>query len=99
MNAYLVILAQSVTTAAIEIILLLLCAGVVGFLSAWFYQKAYFTPIIRKLEEEKEQLNRRIEELNSEISGLKSKISGLENLLAEKEREIQEFKNQMKKEG
>jgi len=86
-------------TAVIEIILLLLGAALIGFLTAWFYQKSYYTPIIKKLEEEKEQLNRKIESLNTEITGLKNKIEGLEKSLAGKDNEIIELKNQLQAKG
>jgi peptidoglycan hydrolase CwlO-like protein len=100
MNPQFIILAQSVTTAVIEIILLLLGACLIGFLTAWFYQKSYFTPIIKKLEAEKEELNRKIEGLNKDIAGLKNDISGLnskiadlDKIIAEKNKQIAELKN------
>lgn len=103
MNPQLIPLAQSVVSAVTEIILLLIGAAAIGFLTAWFYQKSYFTPIIKKLEEEKEELKRIIGGLNNEIAGLKAKAGELEtkiaNLgkeLASKEKEISELKNQRK---
>ena len=100
MNFQFILLTQSVTAAVIEIILLLLGACLIGFLTAWYYQKSYFTPIIKKLEEEKEELNRRIDGLNKDIAGLKNdiaglntKIAGLEKTIAEKKKEIAELKN------
>lgn len=99
MNTQLIFLTQSVAPAVIEIILLLLGAALIGFLTAWFYQKSYFTPIIKKLEDEKEQLNRKIDSLNDEITSLKNKIEGLEKSLADKDNEIKELKNQMQAKG
>jgi peptidoglycan hydrolase CwlO-like protein len=100
MNPQFIFIVQSVTTAVIEIILLLIGACLIGFLTAWFYQKSYYTPIIKKLEAEKEELNRRIDGLNKDIAGLKNditglntKISGLEKTIGEKDREIAELKN------
>jgi peptidoglycan hydrolase CwlO-like protein len=91
---------SSVTTAVIEIILLLLGACLIGFLTAWYYQKSHFTPIIEKLEAEKEELNRKIEGLNKDIAGLRNdiaglntKIAGLEKTIAGKDKEIAELKN------
>jgi peptidoglycan hydrolase CwlO-like protein len=103
MNLQFIQLLSSVTTAVIEIILLLAGSCLIGFLTAWFYQKSYFTPIIKKLEAEKEELNRRIDGLNKDIAGLKNdienlkaKISGLEKTIGDKDKEIAELKNPKK---
>lgn len=99
MNAQFIILSQSVAGAVTEIILLLLGAALIGFLTAWYYQKSVYTPVIKRLEEEKEALSREIEGLNKEIEGLnkdikglKSDISSLEKRIAEKDKEIAELK-------
>ncbi len=87
----------------IEIVLLILGAGLICFLTAWFYQKSVYTPIIKKLEAEKEELIRKIEGLNKEIESLKGKIATLENMIREKDsviaqknKEIDELKNPKK---
>jgi hypothetical protein len=49
MNAQFILLAQSVTAVVIEIVLLLIGAALIGFLTAWFYQKHFFTPIVKRL--------------------------------------------------
>ena len=101
MNAQFILLAQSVTAAVIEIVLLLIGAALIGFLTAWFYQKHFYTPIVKRLEAEKVDLNSQITglksdivDLNGQITGLKSengklneKISGLEKNLPEKGKE------------
>ena len=99
MNPQFIFLTQSVTGAVIEIILLLLGAALIGFFTAWFYQKSYFTPIIKRLEDEKTELNRKIDGLNHDIAGLKneivtlkSKIEGLEKTIQEKNTEIEVLK-------
>jgi peptidoglycan hydrolase CwlO-like protein len=96
MNALFILLTQSVTGAVIEIILLLLGAALIGFFTAWYYQKSYYTPIIKRLEAEKEDLNRKIEGLNNEISGLKGKIADLEKVISGKDKEIEELKKPKK---
>lgn len=103
MNAQFILLTQSVTGAVVEIILLLAVAALIGFITAWFYQKSYFTPIIKKLEAEKEELNRKIAELNTRIEGLnnnisslKGKITDLEKVIASKDKEIEELKKPKK---
>jgi peptidoglycan hydrolase CwlO-like protein len=92
MNAQFIFLAQSVVSAVIEIILLVLGAAIIGFLTAWFYQKSVYTPVIKRLEEEKEALNKKIEGLNSDIEKLNGDITGLKKTLAEKDKEIAELK-------
>lgn len=54
MKPLFILLAQSVTGSVIEIVLLLLVAGLIGYFTAWFYAKSVYTPIIKGLEEEKE---------------------------------------------
>jgi peptidoglycan hydrolase CwlO-like protein len=103
MKLLFIILAQSTTGPIIEIILLLVGALLIGFFTAWFYQKSVFTPIILRLEAEKEDLNKkidglnkRIDDLNNEISGLKRKVADLEKVISEKEKEIAELKKPKK---
>lgn len=88
MNTQFILLTQSATSAMIEIALLLLGAALIGFLIAWFYQKSVFTPIVKRLESEKEELNRKIDGLNKDIIRLNGKISELENVIVEKDKEI-----------
>jgi peptidoglycan hydrolase CwlO-like protein len=87
-----IILAQSTTGPIIEIILLMLGAALIGFLTAWFYQKSVYTLIIKRLESEKEGLNKKIDGLNNEISELRRKIVDLEKAVTEKGKEIEELK-------
>jgi peptidoglycan hydrolase CwlO-like protein len=103
MNTQLIIIAQSASSAMMEIALLLLGAALIGFFTAWFYQKSVFTPIIKRLESEKEDLNKKITGLNGEISslkeeisGLKSKIGELESTIADKNKEIEQLKKPKK---
>jgi len=96
MKLLFIILAQSTTGPIIEIVLLLLGAVLIGFLTAWFYQKSVFTPVIRRLETEKEELNRKIEGLNNDISRLNGKIKELETVIDEKNKEIELLKKPKK---
>jgi peptidoglycan hydrolase CwlO-like protein len=105
-----IILAQSVTGAVITIVALLLVAAIIGYLTAWFYAKSVYTPIIKGLEAEKadlqkqvaglkedvSRLNAKIEELNGTINGLNGKISKLEEAAAQKDKEIKELKSRIK---
>jgi peptidoglycan hydrolase CwlO-like protein len=96
MNTQLILLIQSATTAMIEIALLLLGAVLIGFLTAWFYQKSVFTPIIEGLEADKVDLNKKIDGLNNDITGFKGKIRELENKIAEQNKEIDLLKKPKK---
>ena len=103
MNTQFILLTQSATSAMIEIALLLLGAALIGFFIAWFYQKSVFTPIVNRLESEKEELNRKIDglnkdvaRLNAKISELEAKVSELENLIVEKDKEIGQLKKPKK---
>jgi peptidoglycan hydrolase CwlO-like protein len=80
----------------IEIALLILGAGLICFFTAWVYQKSVFTPVIKKLEAEKADLNIKIAGLNKDISGLKTKIGDLETTISEKNKEIELLKKPKK---
>ena len=86
---------MSLTAAVLLTIALLLVAGLIGYLTAWYYAKSVYTPIINKLEDEKVQLNREIAglkdditKLNGKIADLNKKIEDLDKDVSEKEREI-----------
>jgi peptidoglycan hydrolase CwlO-like protein len=104
MKPLFILLAQSLTGSVIEIVLLLLVAGLIGYLTAWFYAKSVYTPIIKGLEEEKAELNRQItglkndiNKLNSKVDELNEKIEKLKEEIAEKDKEIEDLKNKAKK--
>jgi hypothetical protein len=96
MKPLFILLAQSTTGPIIEIVLLLLGAVLIGFLTAWFYQKSVYTPVIKGLEAEKEVINKKIIELNNDIAGFKTQIGELENFLIEKDKEIELLKKPKK---
>ena len=96
MNTLFILLTQSAISAMIEIVLLLLGAALIGFLTAWFYQKSVYTPVIKRLELEKEELIKNIDGLNKDIMRLNGKISELENVIAEKDKEIGQLKKPKK---
>lgn len=90
MNAQFIIFALSGTGSMILFILLLLVAGVIGYLTAWFYAKSVYTPVIKTLEEEKKELNNRVAALRNDISALNATISKLEKNIVELEGELAE---------
>ena len=96
-----IILAQSVSGAVATIVGLLLVAALIGYLTAWFYAKSVYTPIIKKLEKEKADLQAEVAALKEEISKLnsraeemKKKIASLEELVEKKEKEIRDLKKE-----
>jgi chromosome segregation ATPase len=90
MESLLLISAMSVTTATIMIVALLLVAGLIGYLTAWFYARSVYTPVIKKLEDEKVQLNLEISGLREEITILKTRVSDLGKKVEELEMEVSE---------
>jgi peptidoglycan hydrolase CwlO-like protein len=96
-------LVQSVTGAVVSIIALLLVAAIIGYLTAWFYAKSVYTPIIKGLESDKAELNNQVaglKEDNAKLSGridkLNEKIEKLEEEISEKDKEIKHLNKQKK---
>lgn len=96
--------AQSVTGAVVTIIGLLLVAGMIGYLSAWFYAKSVYVPVIKKLQSEKddlihqvEALNRQVEVMKGEIIKLNGTIEGQNSRIKSLEKELEEKNREMKK--
>lgn len=96
-------LVHSVAGAVITIVALLLVAAIIGYLTAWFYAKSVYTPVIKGLEAEKEDLIRQVaglkddvKKLNSTVDSLNGKINRLEGEIAKKELEIKELSKKIK---
>jgi peptidoglycan hydrolase CwlO-like protein len=92
MDTLVILLAQTKTTAIIEIILLLLVAGVIGYITAWLYYRSVYTKKINKLETEKEELNKQIARLNNENSDLKKTLNKKEDEIENLNAEISKLK-------
>lgn len=90
-------LALSVTGSIILFILLLLVAGVIGYLTAWYYAKSIYTPIIAGLEKEKTELNNKILGLLDDISKLNSKVDKLNNEIVKLNSEAVKIKEKIGK--
>jgi hypothetical protein len=85
MNTQMIILQQTNTGAIFEILLLLVIAGLIGYLTAFFYYKSVYTKKIDILEGEKIELKNHIETLFSEKLKLETSIK-------QKEAEIESLK-------
>jgi peptidoglycan hydrolase CwlO-like protein len=90
MNSLVILQVMSVAAATILIIALLLVAGLIGYLTAWYYAKSVYTPIIKKLEDEKVQLNREIAGLKDDIIKLKGRIEDLNKKIDELDKDVSE---------
>jgi len=105
-----IILAMTKTGAVIFIIALLLVAAIIGYVTAWFYAKSVYTPIIKGLEAEKadlqkqvaalkdeiSKLNGKVNDLNGKINELTGRIGKLEEQLSAREKEIKDLKGKIR---
>jgi peptidoglycan hydrolase CwlO-like protein len=103
MTQLFILLVQSVAGAVITIIALLLIAAVIGYFTAWLYAKSVYTPVIKGLETDKENLtikleglNEDVKKLNGKVEKLNEKISTLEEEIEEKDKEIRHLKKPKK---
>jgi peptidoglycan hydrolase CwlO-like protein len=88
MKTLFILLAQSVTGAVITIVALLLVAAIIGYLTAWFYAKSVYTPIIKDLEAEKADLIKQVAGLKDDISKLNVKVDKLNEKIGQLEEEV-----------
>jgi peptidoglycan hydrolase CwlO-like protein len=103
MTQLFILLAQSVTGAVITIVALLLVAVIIGYLTAWFYAKSVYTPVIKGLESDKAELINQVaglkedkEKLSVKVDKLNEKIGKLEDEISEKDKEIKHLTKQKK---
>ena len=74
MNTLIILLAQTKSEATIEIILMLLGAAIIGYVTAWLYYKSVYEKRIKVIESEKHELNNRIVNLDAEIFNLNKSL-------------------------
>jgi peptidoglycan hydrolase CwlO-like protein len=103
MKTLFIFLVMSKPGAVVFIITLLLVAALIGYLTAWYYAKSVYLPIIKGLENEKDDLIKKvaglkeeIEKLNGKADKLNEKINSLERELEEKEKEMKHLKKKNK---
>ncbi len=84
MNSILTILAKTTTGGTIEIIVLLLVAGIIAWFTAYFYYRSVYMKRIRKLETENEGLMRKADGLQAANDELNEKVKQLEKELEDK---------------
>jgi peptidoglycan hydrolase CwlO-like protein len=104
MTQLFILTAMSVTAAVIAIIGMLLVAGIIGYVTAWYYAKSVYTPIIKGLQRDKDNLteqvsalNRKIEVMNGEIKNLNLAIEVRQQRIETLEKEVEEKTREIKK--
>jgi len=81
MNTILILLVQTKSGAAIEILSFLLVAAIIGYITAWLYCKSIYVSRIKAIESEKDELNKHIATLDAENSNLQRSLHEKENLM------------------
>ena len=81
MNTLIILMVQTKSEAAIEILALLLVAGIIGYVTAWLYYRSIYRKNLKAVESDKHELNNRIVNLDEEIFNLKQKLSEKEEEL------------------
>ena len=97
MTQLFILLAQSVTGSVITIIALLLIAAIIGYFTAWLYAKSVYTPVIKGLEADKENLIKQVEGLTEEVKKLNGKVDKLNERISKLETEIEEKDSEISK--
>jgi sensor histidine kinase YesM len=92
MKPLFIILAESNTGAVLLILVLLIVAGIIGYVTAWYYSKSVYTPVIKGLEVDKTELIRQVAGLRDDLNMLNGKIGKLEEVITEKDKEINRLK-------
>ncbi len=74
MNTFNTILAQTLTGTVIEIIILLLVAGTIGYFTSYFFYRSIYRKKIHKLESDMKELQIKNDELLDQIIKLKKEL-------------------------
>ena len=90
MTQLFILLVESVTGAVITIIALLLVSAIIGYFTAWLYAKSVYTPVIKGLEADKDNLNKEVDGLNDDVRKLNGKVDKLSEKVSKLESDIEE---------
>jgi predicted flap endonuclease-1-like 5' DNA nuclease len=74
MNAIIILLGETKLSATIEILFLLIVAGVIGYITAWLYYKSIYTDRIKTIESEKNKLSKDLVSVESENGKLRKTL-------------------------
>jgi predicted flap endonuclease-1-like 5' DNA nuclease len=75
----LILLMQTKSEATIEILSLLLIAGIIGFVTAWFYSKSIYAKRLVTIESDMDQLRTHITNLNNDKNNLQKRLQEKEH--------------------
>jgi peptidoglycan hydrolase CwlO-like protein len=92
-----ILLVESVTGAVITIIALLLVSAIIGYFTAWLYAKSVYTPVIKGLEADKDNLNKEVDGLNDDVRKLNGKVDKLSEKVSKLEADIEERDKEISK--
>jgi len=92
MSTLLILLAQTKSVAAIEILSLLLVAVIIGYITAWLYYKSIYVRRIKAIEAEKNELNNQIVILNEDKSNLNNSLREKDNKIEYLSKEVNTLK-------
>jgi len=92
MNNLLILAAQTRMGATIEIIFMLLGAGIIGYLTSWLYYKSIYKKKIKVIESERDGLNNQIVNLNGDKSNLLKSVSEKDKTIEHLEVEVKDLK-------
>jgi peptidoglycan hydrolase CwlO-like protein len=96
MKPLFIILAQSNTGAVILILVLLLVSGIIGYMTAWYYARSVYTPVIKGLEADKTDLKKNVSGLEEDVSKLRGKVEKLNDKIKKREEESAEKDKKVK---
>ncbi len=80
MNNLLILLAQTKMGTTLEIIMMLLGAGIICYLTSWLYYKSVYEKKIKVIENEKDRLNNQIGDISTLLKSVSEKDETIENL-------------------
>lgn len=81
-----ILLAKTTTGGTIEIVVLLLVAGIIAWFTAFYYYKSIYMKQIKKLEVENEGLVRKANGLQAANNELNDRVAALEKEIEEKKK-------------
>ena len=92
MNSLIILLAMTRIGAAIEILSLLLVAGIIGYVTAWLYCKSIYEKKLKAVESDKHELNNRIVNLDGIIVDLHKNLEDKDDEMEHLDLEVKRMK-------
>ncbi|PKP09276.1 MAG: hypothetical protein CVU09_12225 [Bacteroidetes bacterium HGW-Bacteroidetes-4] len=74
MNTLTIILAQTRTGSIIEMVILLVVAALIGYLTAYFYHKAIYTQKLNKIQDDNDKLKNQLSSLQQQVNKLEKEL-------------------------